>query len=346
MVSTLAKQRDRLVQSFAKFNVESRKYLGLEAYKECVGEDEDEPTVDSTQPLDTEFDTPWDPVDLPDINPALPRPETFIIAMPSALPERSAHRPSVARLLNMEMELRRGHANDCLGSMRRTIGQEAFEYKKVLRPATDKTHQTRARTSIQTLHRGLILQARIYKRTREAMLKLGVMLDLDLDEIKSIYKPLTAADIHVTSAVNDPNIPGSTRTTLSWIWTLHQGIQTDDNHLTECGFLIQYRLTLTLTSLVVYRVHWLRARAQLHRWQEEVILTQNEMHWVSNNFTYRQNQWSTWQSIHPDLTPGHHAYAERQKAMWAEMRQEACRLFTDTWADFNTDPTVFTLAYD
>jgi hypothetical protein len=46
-------------------------------------------------------------------------------------------------------------------------------------------------------------------------------------------------------------------------------------------------------------------------------------------------------ATHPNLTGGHHAYAERQKAMWSEMRQEACRLFTDTWADFNEDPTVF-----
>jgi hypothetical protein len=47
-------------------------------------------------------------------------------------------------------------------------------------------------------------------------------------------------------------------------------------------------------------------------------------------------------STRPELSPGHHAYAERQKAMWAEMRQEACRLFTNAWANFNNDPTVFT----
>jgi len=94
--------------------------------------------------------------------------------------------------------------------------------------------------------------------------------------------------------------------------------------------------------MVVYRVHWLRARAQFHRWQEEVTLTRNEMHWVANYFTYQKNQWSTWQSTHPGLTCGHHAYAERQKAMWFEMRQEACRLFADAWANFNDDPTAFT----
>ena len=92
---------------------------------------------------------------------------------------------------------------------------------------------------------------------------------------------------------------------------------------------------------VVYWVHWLCARVQFHQWQEEVTLTQNEMHWVANYFTYRKKQWSTWQSTHPNLMGGHHAYAEHQKAMWSEMQQEACQLFTDTWANFNEDLTVF-----
>ena len=237
-MSTLSKQRDRLLRSLAKFHAESRKYMGLDAYTEIVGDDEDEGSGDTDQILDTEFDPYWDPIDPPDTNADTGRPETFLVAMPSALPGTSAHRQPLARLLRMEMELRRGHANDCLATIRRTIGQEAFEYKKVLRPAHDKIHQTRARTSIQNIHRGLVLQARIYKRTREGMIKIG----FDMNIIDSLYRRLTADDIKVSSAINDPNSAGSTRTQLSWIWTLHQGVQANDNHLTECWFLIQVLL--------------------------------------------------------------------------------------------------------
>jgi hypothetical protein len=42
------------------------------------------------------------------------------------------------------------------------------------------------------------------------------------------------------------------------------------------------------------------------------------------------------------MTPGHHAYAERQKAMWAEIREQARRVFKKTWADFDLDTSVFT----
>ena len=118
------------------------------------------------------------------------------------------------------------------------IEQEVFEYKKVLWPAYDKIHQTQAQTSIQNIHWGLVLQARIYKHTQEAMIK----LDIDSAVVESLYRLLTAEDIKVSSAVNNPNIAGSNRTKLSWIWTLHQGVQTNDNHLMECGFFIVFTL--------------------------------------------------------------------------------------------------------
>ncbi|KAF8816371.1 hypothetical protein BYT27DRAFT_7077488 [Phlegmacium glaucopus] len=137
----------------------------------------------------------------------------------------------------------------------------------------------------------------------------------------TVYKELTYDDIKVSSAISNPNIPGSSQTQLSWIWTTH-GVEPTDTHLTECEF-------------PVFSV------AQLHRWQEEVILTRNEMHWATNYFTFRHSQWTTWQLSDPELTDGHQAYAERQKAMWSEMGQQARRVFKETWADFDSDPSVF-----
>ncbi|KAF8808471.1 hypothetical protein BYT27DRAFT_7096828 [Phlegmacium glaucopus] len=138
----------------------------------------------------------------------------------------------------------------------------------------------------------------------------------------AVYRELTSFDLKVTSAISNPNIAGSSRTQLSWIWTTHQGVEPTDNHLTECEFPVF-------------------SMAQLHRWKEEVILTQNEMHWATNYFTLRHSQWTTWQSSHPELTDGHQAYAEHQKAMWSEIGQQARHVFKETWADFDSDPSVF-----
>ena len=220
----MGKQRDELVKSLAKFNAESRKYLGIDAFNECTG----------WIVLDIEtYEDEWDPIDPPERTRDETQPERSAIALPSTLPIGSAHRVPLARLLGQEFELRKGHANDALASVHRIIGQEAFQYKKILRPAPDKVHRTRARTSIQGVHRGLVLQSRIYTRTRNAIINLG----LDPIMVSSMYQKLTKKDIGVSSAIADPNVAGSTQLRLSWIWTTHQGIGEigpTDNHLTEC----------------------------------------------------------------------------------------------------------------
>lgn len=217
-------QRDNLVKSLAKFNAEARKYLGVDAFNECQG----------WIAIDVEtYEDPWDPVDPPENTRDETQPERSAIALPSALPASSAYRDPLARLLRQEFELRKGHANDSLESMRRIIGQEAFQYKKILRPAVDKVHRTRARASIQAVHRQLVLQSRIYMRTRKAMMNLG----LEPDVVASVYQTLVKKDIQVSSAINDPNVTGSSGLKLSWIWTTHQGIGDigpTNNHLTEC----------------------------------------------------------------------------------------------------------------
>ena len=221
-ISSLAKQRNKLVKSMTTFNADCQKYIGVEAFKECYG---------FIELGASDFESEWDPIDPPDKHPNGAQPESFSISLPSALPHESSHRHLISRLMTMELELRKGHANDCLAEMRTSIGQQAYQCKKILKPALTKIHRTRARTSIQNVHRTLILQTRIYNRTRNAMLNLG----MELDDLNSIYKPLTKEDISVSSAVADPNVAGSSRTKLSWIWTTHQGIAVvNDNHLTEC----------------------------------------------------------------------------------------------------------------
>jgi len=40
-----------------------------------------------------------------------------------------------------------------------------------------------------------------------------------------------------------------------------------------------------------YRVNWLRAKAQMDRWQEEVTLVQNETKWMDLWLAYHRNIW-------------------------------------------------------
>ena len=198
------------------------------------------------------------PIDLPDILPDGAWLESFLIALPSTLPQQSSNHLLLTWLLKAELELRKGHANDCLAAICTIIGQEAFQYKKILWPAHDKVHWTRAQSSIQTVHRTLILQLRLYQRTRKAMLS----LNMELSMLDTIYKELTWKDIQVSSVVASPNVASSSWMHLSWIWTTHQGVAVNDNHLTECEF--QLTNSFCTWPRTVYQVHWLWARAQLH----------------------------------------------------------------------------------
>lgn len=231
----------------ATFNSDCQKYLGIEAFKECLG---------FIELGATDFEIDWDPIDPPSIHPGGAQPESFCIALPSALPQNSTNRSLLIRLMEIELELRKGHANDCLADMRTTIGQQAYQCKKNLKSAQTKVHRTRARSSIQSINRTLILQTRFYNRTRKAMLNLG----MELDSLNSIYKPLTKEDISVSSAVADPNVAGSSRMKLSWIWTTHQGISVNDNHLTECKFFAPFSIWLTMNKQSIGSIGYVRGR--------------------------------------------------------------------------------------
>jgi hypothetical protein len=81
---------------------------------------------------------------------------------------------------------------------------------------------------------------------------------------------------------------------------------------------------------IVYRVHWLKARARAERWKEETILIPKEMDWVQNYFQNRQDEWSSrrsWAIAERKL--GHTYYASEQVDMWGELHRLAKDSFTE-----------------
>jgi hypothetical protein len=81
----------------------------------------------------------------------------------------------------------------------------------------------------------------------------------------------------------------------------------------------------------VNRVHWIRARAQKNRWQEELTLTGYEMQWTVRYFHHQAGTWEKWgiQAADADK-PGAAAYAARKVVMWTQLRNDAERRFTRT----------------
>lgn len=71
--------------------------------------------------------------------------------------------------------------------------------------------------------------------------------------------------------------------------------------------------------LLVYRLNWLRARAQKNRWSEELNLTRHEMQWTVRWYVHMAAKWRVRRDAVDDLWRGHRAYAEKQIGMWNEL---------------------------
>lgn len=86
--------------------------------------------------------------------------------------------------------------------------------------------------------------------------------------------------------------------------------------------------------MLVFRVHWLKARAQLKRWQEEFRKLRNEMVWVVTFFEFQGRNWTSWVKSNVQLTPGQLAYAARQQRMWCMLAADASIRFKKVRPDF------------
>ena len=67
-------------------------------------------------------------------------------------------------------------------------------------------------------------------------------------------------------------------------------------------------------------MHWLRAKAQFERWQEEHDSIHNEAVWIPAFFQAKVECWKNWMNITAEeKLPGSAAFASRQVHLWEEM---------------------------
>jgi hypothetical protein len=99
--------------------------------------------------------------------------------------------------------------------------------------------------------------------------------------------------------------------------------------------LLDIRLLLTCPE--VQRVHWIRARAQKSRWEEELLLVKYEMEWTTRSFVHKAREWQD-RFEQPDVDPGPKAYAARQSSQWRRIAYDADRLFRS--ANVNYKSTI------
>jgi len=117
---------------------------------------------------------------------------------------------------DIEIKYRIWQAKTQLNQLRDLIADISFQFSHVIRGQIRKNIRTRSQKRVKSLHNQLTLHARIYARCRNHLVALNCG-----QSILGQYRVLTREDLHSSTAILDPNQPGSTSLKLSWIW--HSG---------------------------------------------------------------------------------------------------------------------------
>jgi hypothetical protein len=117
---------------------------------------------------------------------------------------------------DLEIKFRVQQAKFQLNQLRDLIADISFQFSHVIRGQIRKNIRTRSQKRVKSLHNKLTLHARIYTRCRNHMVALNCGPTL-----LGQYQVLTKQDLKSSTAILDPNKPGSTSLKLSWIW--HSG---------------------------------------------------------------------------------------------------------------------------
>lgn len=152
--------------------------------------------------------------------------------IPPILPENvslqlpSVHQYADGSLAVIEQSLRVTQMERHLQNLRELIAEKSFLFSHVMRVAPRKAVRTRARANIAKLNLSITNLCRAYSKSRSAILRLGA--DPDKHPI------LLRTDVRASTAILDPNEPGSTTNQLSWIWQVPGGDPEHSGSLTEC----------------------------------------------------------------------------------------------------------------
>ncbi|KAN0132278.1 hypothetical protein V8E53_009908 [Lactarius tabidus] len=173
-----------------------------------------------------------------------------------------------------------------------------------VRGARTQQTKTRAWTAVQNADNTVHQHAQNYSMARDAYLNLQ-----DTSGPFPELPQLLATDLHVNTAVLGAAETGQQNTQLSWLWGF--GISDKDNGTWMDEF---------------NRVHWLRFKAQVERWQEEEDSIRNEALWIPSFFHFKAEYRKRCMDIASQAKfQGHVAYASYQARTLEEMSRSSAK---------------------
>ncbi|MDX6295932.1 MAG: hypothetical protein QOH50_5173 [Kribbellaceae bacterium] len=339
-VQDIIRKRQRLASRINDFHITANRLLGASALASVIGDPDimnhDGYVSDDMRKAEDQGLVPL----ASDI-------ENTMLAFPSAVTGNTSVLAN--NLKERECRLRRAKANDLLGHLRETLSGLSYQYINKVRQAKTGVEHLRAYAGIKVLTTEVSFYQQVYNRNSRALGKCDPTLC-------NKYPLLKRSDCNISTAIADVNAQGQSQAKLPWIWAALDGWEDenadahhnmlDNDRLLECKSNVSKFRPCTDRAIAVYRVNWLRARANAHRWAEELPRTEMEMIWTTRYF---MNQRDVWYDRLVNLRTnginqsGRNAYCEQMIAQWdefARLAQFQFRLanpdFPDTWVPIIT----------
>lgn len=140
------------------------------------------------------------------------------------LPSNIKTKTNINEAKQFELELRKGQANDALEGLRDALGYKSLILATELRAASSTKQKTRTYNGVQKISKAVAKWARMYRKTRKAMINLNA----DKPTFEE-YKELEQKDLQLNKDISEANRFFQKNYTLPWFWQLGKENANDSN---------------------------------------------------------------------------------------------------------------------
>jgi hypothetical protein len=168
--------------------------------------------------------------------------DSIRLHMPSALGSAWCRRQGLMSLMEQEVGLREGQANDALRGIRLALAEVALLTRAQHRDLKSQKTNTRSFVQLKTVQGTLGRHVRAYRRAYQAL--------LNMEADKESFQPLRKEDLKMSADVVEENRIGQKSDVLAWFWRIGGGQnEQTGSRIEECGSSILIMAYITDTCL-------------------------------------------------------------------------------------------------
>ncbi|KAI6143082.1 hypothetical protein BKA82DRAFT_4017826 [Pisolithus tinctorius] len=298
-MDTRATEADRLLISCRQDRLQSQIDALVHGAAQFIGNDwqvNPRQRPRSIAPLDGDSNDETDDPFLPDCP---GHQEVSDVPLPSYIGAQYFHDMGLSSLVEQEIHLRQGQANDALHELHLALVDKAMIFCTDVQKGGNYKMTTQAWGRISNAEAMVQRHAAIYRQCRKQLIALGAG-----EDILGKYQELNRADLTVSATIADPNARGHHDDTLAWFWTVDLPRDSAMNdRMSE-----------------FYRVNRLRTKALRDHWEEELELLTLETGWTQKFFLHKEK---FWRGRHMEAlavgNTGFACYSARQSQMYRDL---------------------------